>query len=93
MSHLFSREDCSELGAPAQAGRRYERRAERAIAAERSGAALTGVKGGPIRRSNFNKLSGWPYAVRAIGAEGLHVQTFGTAETTWQASAGSDCVT
>jgi len=34
---------------------------------------FTGVKGGPIRRSNFNKLSGWPYEVRAIGAEGLHV--------------------
>ena len=34
---------------------------------------MTGVTGGPIRRSNFNKLSGWPYAVRATGAEGLHV--------------------
>jgi integrase len=34
---------------------------------------FTGVSGGPLRRSNFNKLSGWPHAVRAIGAEGLHV--------------------
>jgi len=34
---------------------------------------FTGVGGGPIRRSNFNKLSGWPHAARAIGAEGLHV--------------------
>jgi integrase len=33
---------------------------------------FTGVKGGPLRRSNFNKMSGWPHAVRAIGAEGLH---------------------
>jgi len=31
-----------------------------------------GVKGGPLRRSNFNKMSAWPHAVRAIGAEGLH---------------------
>jgi integrase len=31
-----------------------------------------GAKGGPLRRGNFNKLSGWPHAVRAIGAEGLH---------------------
>jgi integrase len=30
-------------------------------------------KGAPLRRSNFNKLSGWPHAVRAVGAEGLHV--------------------
>jgi Phage integrase family len=33
---------------------------------------FTGVKGGPLRRSNFNKMSGWPHAVRAIGAEVLH---------------------
>jgi integrase len=25
-----------------------------------------------MRRSNFNKMSAWPHAVRAIGAEGLH---------------------
>ncbi|MGE5290111.1 MAG: site-specific integrase [Micromonosporaceae bacterium] len=33
---------------------------------------FAGVKGGPIRRSNFNKMSAWPNAVRAIDAEGLH---------------------
>lgn len=32
-----------------------------------------GAKGGPLRRSNFNKMAAWPYAVRSIGAEGLHV--------------------
>jgi integrase len=31
-----------------------------------------GAKGGPLRRGNFNKLSGWPHAARAIGADGLH---------------------
>jgi integrase len=31
-----------------------------------------GVKGGPLGRSNFNKMAAWPHAVRAIGAEGLH---------------------
>ena len=30
------------------------------------------VKGGPMRRSNFNKMSAWPQAVQTIGAEGLH---------------------
>ena len=33
-----------------------------------------GAKGGPLRRGNFNKMSAWPQAVRAIGAEGLHFQ-------------------
>jgi integrase len=31
-----------------------------------------GAKGWPLRRSNFNKMSSWPYAIRSIGAEGLH---------------------
>jgi len=43
------------------------------LVAPAPGALLfTGVKGGPLRRSNFNKMSAWPHAVRAIGAEGLH---------------------
>jgi integrase len=33
---------------------------------------FTGAKGGPLRRSNFNKMSAWPHAVRVVGAEGLH---------------------
>ena len=35
-----------------------------------------GPSGAPIRRSNFGKMSGWPYAVRSIGAEGLHSTIF-----------------
>ena len=31
-----------------------------------------GVKGGPLRRGNFNKMSAWPHAVEAIGMKGLH---------------------
>jgi integrase len=31
-----------------------------------------GIMGGPIRRGNFNKLSGWPHAVEALGTPGLH---------------------
>jgi integrase len=31
-----------------------------------------GIMGGPIRRGNFNKLSGWPHAVEALGLAGLH---------------------
>ena len=31
-----------------------------------------GVKGGPIRRGNFNKMSAWPQAVASLGMPGLH---------------------
>jgi integrase len=43
------------------------------VAPEPDALLFTGTKGGPMRRSDFNKLSGWPHAVRAVGAEGLHV--------------------
>lgn len=33
---------------------------------------FTGVKGSPLRRSGFNKLSGWPHVVRGMGLPGLH---------------------
>ena len=31
-----------------------------------------GIMGGPVRRGNFNKLSGWPHVVEALGMPGLH---------------------
>ena len=31
-----------------------------------------GVKGGPLRRGNFNKMSAWPRTVASIGMPGLH---------------------
>jgi integrase len=33
---------------------------------------FTGVKGGPLRRSNFNKLVDWPAAVASVGLPGQH---------------------
>lgn len=33
---------------------------------------FTGIQGGPMRRSGFNKLTGWPRLARAIGVPGLH---------------------
>ncbi len=40
---------------------------------DESGAlAFPGPQGGPLRRGNFNKMSAWPYAVRAVGTEDLH---------------------
>jgi integrase len=34
---------------------------------------FAGVMGGPMRRCNFNRMSAWPYAVKSIGADGLHL--------------------
>jgi integrase len=33
---------------------------------------FTGIKGGPLRRSGFNRLTGWPYVVAGLGQPGLH---------------------
>jgi len=33
--------------------------------------AFTGIKGGPLRRSNFNQATGWPHVVRGLGVAGL----------------------
>jgi integrase len=46
-------------------------------------------KGGPLRRSNFNKLAAWPHAVRSIGAEGLHVHDLRHTGNTFAASSGA----
>jgi integrase len=42
------------------------------VGSEPGALVFPGAKGGPLRRGNFNKLSGWPHVARAIGAEGLH---------------------
>jgi integrase len=48
-----------------------------------------GVKGGPLRRCNFNKMSAWPYALRSIGAEGLHFHDLRHTGNTFAASSGA----
>ena len=48
-----------------------------------------GVQGGPLRRSNFNKMSAWPYAVRSVGAAGLHVHDLRHTGNTFAASGGA----
>jgi integrase len=42
------------------------------VAPDPAALAFAGAKGAPLRRSNFNRMSGWTYAVEAIGARGLH---------------------
>jgi integrase len=48
-----------------------------------------GAKGGPLRRSNFNKMTAWPYAVRSIGVAGLHFHDLRHTGNTFAASGGA----
>ncbi len=59
------------------------------VQAEPDALVFPGPKGGPMRRSNFNKLSGWPHAVRSTGAEGLHVHDLRHTGNTFAASSGA----
>jgi hypothetical protein len=45
--------------------------------------------GGPLQRGNFNKVSGWPHAVRAIGVEGRHVHDLRHAGYHFAAASGA----
>jgi integrase len=48
-----------------------------------------GVMGGPLRRGNFNRMSAWPQAVKAIGAEGLHFHDLRHTGNIFAASSGA----
>jgi integrase len=49
-----------------------------------------GVQGGPLRRGNFNKMSAWQYAVKSIGAEGLHFHDLRHTGNQFAASSGAN---
>jgi integrase len=42
------------------------------VGAEPGSLVFPGAKGGPLRRGNFNKMSGWPQVVASVGMPGLH---------------------
>jgi integrase len=48
-----------------------------------------GVKGGPIRRGNFNKMSAWPQAVASLGMPGLHFHDLGHTGNQFAGSSGA----
>jgi integrase len=43
------------------------------VGGEPGALVFPGQKGAPLRRSNFNKVPGWPHAVASVGAAGLHL--------------------
>jgi integrase len=48
-----------------------------------------GVKGGPLRRGNFNKMSAWPQTVAPIGMPGLHFHDLRHTGNQFAASSGA----
>jgi integrase len=50
---------------------------------------FTGIKGGPLRRSGFNKLTRWVDVVRTMGAPGLHFHDLRHTGNTLAADMGS----
>jgi Phage integrase family len=59
------------------------------VAGEPGALVFPGVKGGPLRRGNFNKMSAWPQAVKSVGAEGLHVHDLRHTGNTFAAASGA----
>jgi integrase len=59
------------------------------VQAEPDALVFPAPKGRPLRRSNFNKLTAWPHAVRSVGAEGLHVNDLRHTGNTFAASSGA----
>jgi hypothetical protein len=49
--------------------------------------------GGPLRRSGFNKLSGWPHVVEALGIPRLHFHNLQHTGNQFAANSGPDCGT
>jgi integrase len=48
-----------------------------------------GPMGGPLRRGNFSRQAGWPQAVTAIGASGLHFHDLRHTGNAWAAASGA----
>jgi integrase len=59
------------------------------VANEPGALVFPGVKGGPLRRGNFNKMSAWPQAVKSVGADGLHVHDLRHTGNTFAAASGA----
>ena len=59
------------------------------VGAEPDALVFTGVKGGPLRRSNFNKLTDWKKTVADLGAPGLHFHDLRHTGNTLAAESGA----
>jgi integrase len=59
------------------------------VGTEPGALVFCGPSGAPLRRNNFGKMSGWPHAVRSIGAEGVHFHDLRHTGNTFAAAGGA----
>jgi integrase len=67
-----SRAGLRTVAIPEAIRREVVKHLEEFVGADPDSWVFTGLRGNPLRRGNFNPQSGWPKAVAAIGAPGLH---------------------
>jgi integrase len=77
------------VGVPKSITPALEQHLAKFVGPEPGALVFCGPSGVPIRRSNFGKMSGWPYAVRSIGAEGLHFHDLRHTGNTFAAAGGT----
>jgi integrase len=58
------------------------------VAPEGSALVFAGETGAPLRRSNFNRMSGWKHAAEAIGAADVHFHDLRHTGNTFAAASG-----
>ena len=58
------------------------------VAPERSALVFAGETGAPLRRSNFNRMSGWKHAAEAVGAPDVHFHDLRHTGNTFAAATG-----
>jgi integrase len=81
------------VGIPAAIVPDLENHLEKYVKPDSGALLFTGIMGVPIRRQNFNKLTGWPHAVEAIGTPGLHFRDLRRTGNQFAANSGPGCAT
>ena len=76
------------VGTPGRSSRRHTNNCRSSSSPNQARWSFPASKGGPLRRSNFNTTSAWPYAVRSVGAAGQHVHDLRHTGNTFAASGG-----
>ena len=77
------------VGIPAAIVPDLENHLAKYVKPEPGALVFTGIMGVPIRRQNFNKLTGWPHAVEAIGVPGLHFHDLRHTHNQFAANSGA----
>ncbi len=86
---LKSRAARRTVGIPAVIVPALQAHLEEFVGADLEALVFPVASGAPLRRSNFNRMSGWKHAVEAIGARGLHFHDLRHTGNTFAAASGA----